>query len=313
MGEVLTKRQPKEVEIAFKLPTLVPASEFSIQTLTDAYNQTRVDYMVPMPLNADRLREYVNIYDVDMERSVVAMSGEQILGINMIGVRAGRSWVTRLGVLPVKRRRGAGEGMTRYLLGMSNQIGHKRTILEVIKGNIPAHTLFRKLGFYETRELLILRRPPNGDYETPDGKIEWLDAAAAIDLLSGYPEPLAWTNQPETYIHAGDAQGIRCALTGGHRGWMIFRKQKFYLTHFVLHTKAGDPVQVANALLANLHNKYPILDTHVENIAEDDPHLPVFQDFGYLEAFRRIEMYRDVAQVIRNAERGLRIVDHLKT
>jgi len=294
MDGLTTKHRKNEVEVAFIPPTLVPADEFSIQALTDAYNQTRVDYMVPMPLNADRLREYVQIYDIDMERSVVAMSGEQILGINMIGVRDERSWVTRLGVLPVKRRRGAGEGMTRYLLEMSRQLGHKRTILEVIKKNVPAHTLFRKLGFYETREFLIMRRPPNGDYQTPDGKIEWLEANPSIDLLNEYPEPLAWTNQPETYIRAGDAQGIRCELPEGHRGWMIFRKQKFYLTHFVLHTEAGDPFKVAQALLANLHNQYPILDTHVENIAEDDPHLPVFQDFGYLEAFRRIEMYRDV-------------------
>jgi ribosomal protein S18 acetylase RimI-like enzyme len=284
----------KDVEVAFTPPTMVPACEFSIETLTDAYNQTRVDYMVPMPLNADRLREYISIYDVDLERSVVATDGEQILGINMIGVREGRSWVTRLGVLPVKRRRGAGEGMTRYLLDMSQQVGHKRSILEVIKNNVPAHTLFRKLGFYEIRELLIMRRPPNGDYETPEGNIEWLEASAAIELLNHYPHPLPWTNQPETYRNAGDALGLRCDLPGGHQGWMIFRKQKFYLTHFVLHTVAGDPLKVAQGLLSNLHNRYPILDTHIENITEDDPHLPIFQDFGYLEAFRRIEMYRDI-------------------
>ncbi len=294
MGGNSTDCQTSKIELTFKLPTLVPASQFSIQSLTDAYNQTRVDYMVPMPLNADRLREYIAIYDVDMDRSVVARSGEQILGINMIGVRDGRSWVTRLGVLPVKRRQGTGEGMTRYLLEMSCQVGHKRIILEVIKDNVPAHTLFKKLGFCETRELLIMRRPPNGDYATPAGQIEWLDANPAIDLLAGYPEPLPWTNQPDTYIHASDAQGIRCELPDGHRGWMIFRKQKFYLTHFVLYTETGDPQKVAHVLLANLHNKYPILDTHIENIAEDDPHLPVFQDFGYLEAFRRIEMYRDI-------------------
>lgn len=304
MGGITIEHQQKELEFKLTLPTLVPASDFSIQTLTDAYNQTRVDYMVPMPLNADRLREYIHIYDVDMERSVVAMSGEQILGINMLGVRAGYSWVTRLGVLPVKRRRGAGEGMTRYLLEMSHQLGHPRAILEVIKDNVPAHTLFKKLGFYETREFLIMRRPPNGDYDTPEGQSEWLGANPAIDLLGDYPEPLAWTNQPETFIHAGDAEAIRCELPAGHRGWLIYRKQKFYLTHFVLHTEAGDPIKVAQVLLANLHNKYPILDTHVENITHDDPHLPVFQDFGYLEAFRRIEMYRDVDEVFSISNAG---------
>lgn len=293
VGKFSTDDRIKETDIQFMPPTLVPADQFTIQTLTDAYNQTRVDYMVPMPLNAARLAEYIQIYDVNMERSVVAMAGEQILGINMIGDRDGCSWVTRLGVLPVKRRQGSGEAMTRYLLEMSLQLGHHQTILEVIKNNIPAHTLFKKLNFHEIRELLVMRRPPNGDYKTPNGKIEWLSGNAAIDVLGTYPTSLPWTNQPETYINAGDAQGIRCELPEGHRGWMIFRKQKFYLTHFVLHTEAGDPPKVAQALLANLHNKYPILDTHIENIAEDDPHLPVFHDFGYLEAFRRIEMYRD--------------------
>jgi ribosomal protein S18 acetylase RimI-like enzyme len=286
---------PKVSEEEFMPPTLVPADQFTIQTLTDAYNQTRVDYMVPMPLNAARLAEYIEVYDINMERSVVAMAGEQILGINMIGDRTGRSWVTRLGVLPVKRRQGSGEAMTRYLLEMSQQLGHGRAILEVIKNNVPAHTLFKKLNFYEIRELLILRRPPNGDYKTPDAKIKWLPANAAIDLLGTYPVALPWTNHPETFINAGDAAGMRCELPDGDRGWMIFRKQKFYLTHFVMYTEAGDPIKVTQALLANLHNKYPILDTHIENIAADDPHLPVFYDFGYLEAFRRIEMYRDQA------------------
>ncbi len=294
VAEISTDRQYREIEVTYKPPTLVPANQFSIQTLTDAYNQTRVDYMVPMPLNAARLAEYIHIYDVDMERSVVAMNEDQILGINMIGIRAGCcSWVTRLGVLPVRRRLGSGEGMTRYLLEMSRQVGHKRIILEVIKNNLPAHTLFTKLGFLEKRELLVMRRPPNGDYETPHAEIKWLGATTAINLLGDYPKSLAWTNQPETYINAGDAQGISCELPEGHRGWMIFRKQKFYLTHFVLHTEAGKPTKVAQALLANLHNKFPVQDTHIENIAEDDPHLPVFRDFGYLEAFRRIEMYRD--------------------
>lgn len=85
------------------------ASEFTFEELTHAYNQTRIDYIVPMPMNVRRLQEYVHNYDVDMDRSVVAMSDGHILGISMLGVRPGRCWSTRLGVLPVKRRRGTGE------------------------------------------------------------------------------------------------------------------------------------------------------------------------------------------------------------
>ena len=38
---------------------IIPADRYTIEELTDLYNQTRVDYLVPMPMNADRLGEYV--------------------------------------------------------------------------------------------------------------------------------------------------------------------------------------------------------------------------------------------------------------
>lgn len=249
-----------------------------------------------MPLNAARLTEYIHNYDVDMERSVVSMYDHEILGINMLGIRKGRSWITRLGVLPVKRRQGSGESMTRHLLEITRKMGQKSITLEVIKDNFPAHNLFIKLGFRETRELLVMRRPPNGDHLTPQARIDWLAPDAITDLLAAYPHNLAWTNQPETYINFGDARAIYCKLPGGHRGWMIFRKDKFYLTHFILHTESGEPTKVAQALLATVHNKYPLLDTHIENIPVDDPHLPAFRFFGYLVAFRRIEMDKTIIQ-----------------
>ena len=119
VGGISADIHRKDFEVVFIPPTLVPASQFSIQSLTDAYNQTRVDYMVPMPLNAARLTEYIQIYDIDMERSVVAVNDGNVLGINMIGLRRDQTWITRLGVLPHERRHGAGEGMSRSDSGIS--------------------------------------------------------------------------------------------------------------------------------------------------------------------------------------------------
>ncbi len=79
------------------------ASAFTVEELVNAYNQTRVDYIVPMPMNVRRLNEYIHNYDVKLEHSAVAMSGEQILGLSMLGVRPGHCWCTRLGVLPGRR------------------------------------------------------------------------------------------------------------------------------------------------------------------------------------------------------------------
>ena len=52
---------------------IVPASHYTFEQLTEAYNQTRVDYLVPMPMNVARLREYAHAYDVDLDGSCVAV------------------------------------------------------------------------------------------------------------------------------------------------------------------------------------------------------------------------------------------------
>lgn len=274
--------------------TLIPANEFTIEELTHAYNQTRVDYLVPMPMNVKRLADYVHHYDVDMNCSVVAVDGKEMLALGMLGVRPGRSWITRLGVLPVRRRAGVGEAIMRHMLAKSDGMNTPLCILEVIKNNAPAHQLFLKLDFHETRELLILRRPPGSPQESPAGEQHWMEEDEALRFLKSHPTPQAWTNHTETYLHSGDVQGLQVEVNGS-RGWMIFRRQKFLLSHFVMYTEQGDPHTIGLELLRCLHQKYPLMDTYVENIAENDPQLQAMYDVGYIEAFRRIEMYRHLS------------------
>jgi ribosomal protein S18 acetylase RimI-like enzyme len=269
---------------------LAPASQFTIEEITLAYNQTRIDYMVPMPMNVARLASYVKVYDIDMERSWVAVDGDKILGLAMLGVRPGRTWVTRLGVLPVHRRAGTGEALTRALLAETRALGRPAALLEVIKGNQPAHALFQKVGFRETRELYILRRPPGQPPGDPPGRANWLEKEEALDLLCGHPVRPAWTNEIDSFINAGDAQGLEVHLGGGERGWMAFRRQKFLLSHFVLRTESGDPRRVAGALVAHLYSRFPHIDTFVENVPASDEHLPALMTLGFMEVFRRVEM-----------------------
>jgi ribosomal protein S18 acetylase RimI-like enzyme len=280
-----TSRQAEDPNIG-----LVPANQFTIEELTHAYNQTRVDYLVPMPMNAARLAAYIKIYDVDMDHSWVAIDGEDILGLAMLGVRPGRTWITRLGVLPNRRRHGTGEAMVRSLLEDTYSLGRPVSMLEVIKGNLPAHALFTKVGFRETRELLILRRPPGLPPVEAPGRASWLEKEEAMDLLCSHPARPAWTNEMESYLNAGDAQGLEVKLGMGGRGWIIFRRQKFLLSHFIFYTETGDPHAVGTSLVAHLYNRFPQIDTYIENIPLDDPHLPSLLQLGFLEVFRRVEM-----------------------
>jgi len=280
---------------------LVPASRFTIEELTRAYNQTRVDYMIPMPMNVIRLTEYIQVYDVDLQQSLVALSSDQILGLGMLGLRPGRTWITRLGVLPVKRRQGVGRALMDALLVNSENLSTDVTTLEVIKNNIPAYNLFVNTGFKDTGELLVLRRPPGPPPHPPSGEPRWLERAEALALLNMRHGPQSWITETASLAHAEDMLGLAITLADGSRGWLVFQQQKFRmfsvsLSRLSIHTERGDAVRVGRGLLAHLHERYPSLDTHTENLPVDDPHLPAFFETGYLESFRRIEMYRPSAR-----------------
>jgi len=272
---------------------LVPASRFTIEQLTALYNKTRVDYMVPMPMNVARLADYLHLYDIDLDHSFVAMQGEEMLGVAMLGVRQQRAWITRLGVLPTTRRHGAGHKLVKGLMSAADSLGLPLIMLEVIKNNVPAHQLFLKLGFRETGELLVLRRSPR--IPPPDPVVadaQRLDRTDSLVLVGHDRGMQPWTNQSESLTNAQEVSGIRLTLADGSRGWLVYQRQKFLLTRFAFKTERGAPLTVGHALLTHLHSQYPRLDTQIENLQVGDPHLPAFYDMGYMESFRRIEMWR---------------------
>ena len=98
---------------------MIEAYHFTYEQLVDAYNQTRIDYVVPMPMNVARMKEYSRVYDIDLARSVVALEDNIMQGLGMLGVRDNRTWITRLGVLPVGRRKGVGRAIMEELLRQS--------------------------------------------------------------------------------------------------------------------------------------------------------------------------------------------------
>ena len=270
---------------------LIPASAFSYEELTEAYNNTRVDYLVPMPMNASRLREYVENYDVDMDSSVVAVDGNEILGLGMLGVRERRAWITRLGIIRSKRRQGTGWLLVAHLLDQARQKNADYILIEVIKNNLPAHTLFLKAGFRETRELLVLRRPPGPvKIEAPAAEIKTLGYAEALHLIENRASTPSWIDEKESLINAGNLAAFYAILADGSKGWLVYQNTVFQLGRLVLQTDEGNPLNVGRALLHHLHWVHPAQDTKTENLPNYDPHWPAFKELGYLEVFDRIEM-----------------------
>ncbi len=269
---------------------LIPANTFSYEELTEAYNHTRVDYIVPMPMNAAKLREYVETYDVDMAASAVAVDGNEILGLAMLGVRQRRAWITRLGVIRSNRRRGTGQGLVEHLVRQALEKEAAYIIIEVIENNTPAYELFLKNGFKDTRDLLVLRRPPYDLESNPEVGLITLDEAAARQLLKARRSVPSWLDEYESLVNAGGLGAYQATLPDGSHGWLVYQETPFQLGRLVLQTEVGDPGDVGQALLRELHARHPYLDTKLENIPVDDPHWPAFKALDYMISFRRNEM-----------------------
>ncbi len=274
-----------------KPPRLVPASRFTFDELVAAYNQTRVDYIVPMPMNAARLREYVHDYDVDLDLSAVALEDDRILGLAMLGVRPGLTWVTRLGILPVKRRRGTGQLLTEHLIAESHRLNVPCITLDVIKGNTPAECLFHKLGFRNVHELMVVRRPPGfPPHNVGPYTFQMPGTQQALGFLRRRQDTPSWLTDTPSLRNANHTTALCVELKNGGQGWAVYQETTFQLRRLILHTETGDPHQVGLALLHALHTCHPTIDTIRENLPVDDPHWPAMQEMGYIESFRRTEM-----------------------
>ena len=270
----------------------VPTSQYNFTELADIYSRAREDYIVPMPMNARRMEDYVTAYDVDLASSFVAMDTEdgEINGICMLGVRDDRTWITRLGVIPDRRRRRSGLFLMEAEIEASQRLGKDFVQLEVIKGNDPAHRLFTKLGFEVTRELLVIRRPPGAVDPSlvPEMTIEPIEGEKVFHLLEKREAGAAWTEQTASLRNAGKMLGLCVTLPDGEEGWIVFQKTAFQLSHFVFAPDISDAMM--SALLAAVHTTYNMQDTKVENVPVLHPTWQAYQKFGYVVAFGRIEM-----------------------
>jgi ribosomal protein S18 acetylase RimI-like enzyme len=279
---------------------LVPASKFTYEELTHAYNQTRVDYLVPMPMNVARLKEYSRVYDVDLDSSVVVVDWENdnlIYGLGMLGVRDNRGWITRLGVLPFGRRMGIGGQLMDGLIASAARLRLAQVWLEVIKDNDPAHRMFRRYGFVETRELVVARRPPNPEdrpnIEDRVKRVTPLNHEDAIILLSHRQERANWLNQTKSMQNVHNLSGLLVELRNGGRGWVTYHAGLLQITRIIVEVTVGDPTEVTATVLQVLHQRYKRQDAIAENMCDDAQWLG-FQQAGYFESFRRIEMVKEM-------------------
>jgi ribosomal protein S18 acetylase RimI-like enzyme len=273
---------------------LLPADRLTIDELTLVYNESRSDYIVPMPMSAERLSEYMRLYDVDLRASWVVADDESYIGLGMLGVRDDRAWITRIGVVPRGRRRGAGSAITEALMNAAFDRDLSTIWLEVIVGNRPAYRMFLKNGFQYTRELVVGRRAPrlgpNASPQPHTRHVQHVGKGVALRLLEEREERPNWLNETESMQNVHDLRGLVVEFDDNRAGWVTFRADRLMLTHVYTGVTRGDQQQVSQMLLDLLHSQYRRLDAYVENLPADEPMWSGFERAGYFDTFRRNEM-----------------------
>jgi len=155
---------------------LVPASTFAPPHLAEIFNAGYEGYAVPIHLDEASYLAMIDSWDIDLERSRVAIRDDEPVGIAQLGVRGERAWIGGIGVAASARRGGIGRALMEGVLA----VAPPRVTLEVIEDNEPAIRLYEDLGFVRTRVLEV-----------------WsLTAVPLVDVSSVAPSPLGQPDLP---------------------------------------------------------------------------------------------------------------------
>jgi GNAT superfamily N-acetyltransferase len=197
---------------------LRPSTELSHGELAALFTAAYEGYFVPFAVDEATLRYMVDVFDLDLGRSLVAFDDGAPVGLANLGRRGARTWLGGVGVVASRRGEGIGELLTRRLLEQAGEAGATEMVLEVIVENRAAISLYDKLGFIRTRELEVLslaaEEPNATDVEAAsldaartlvrerrEAEEPWQRADATVDrLVQRDPAPEA--------IVAGDAAAV---------------------------------------------------------------------------------------------------------
>lgn len=200
---------------------LVPADSVDLDALTALFNGAYSDYFVPLKLDRGGLELTIDICDIDLAASRVALADGEPVAFAFLALRGDEAWVGGMGTLPTHRRRGLGEQALKEVLTEAQARGARSVRLEVIEQNEPARRLYEKLGFRRERDLAVWildSAPPQitkAQPADPVGAHSWIKANRHVH------EP--WQRADETLEHMQARGLVYEALTVDGEGAALYR------------------------------------------------------------------------------------------
>jgi ribosomal protein S18 acetylase RimI-like enzyme len=139
-------------------------SDEDSDSLYDCFLAAFSDYEVDMQMSREQFRQRIVRDGVCLEMSAGAFDAKRMIGfcINGVGLWQGieTAYDAGTGVIREYRGRGVGKELFAFLTPRLKDKGIKQYLLEVLTSNTPAASLYRKLGFVDTRRLAVFRSEP---------------------------------------------------------------------------------------------------------------------------------------------------------
>jgi GNAT superfamily N-acetyltransferase len=130
----------------------------SLEEYAAAFTASFSGYFFPMVIDVALLARKVRVEQHDLEHSLIAYRGGEIVGIAALAVRGDVGWVGGFGIVPEERGRGRGRELMSALLGQARGCNLRRLTLEVLAQNTGARRLYESAGMRVVRDLFILTR-----------------------------------------------------------------------------------------------------------------------------------------------------------
>lgn len=142
--------------------TITSALPWSLLALSRAFAQSFEGYLVPIADDPLGFAQRVRSEQIDIAASLLAVAGDEVVGVALIARRGDVARVAALGVVPGWRGQRVGALLLQAALDAARTRGEREMRLEVFEQNEPAVRLYRSLGFAVRRRLVGYERPAGG-------------------------------------------------------------------------------------------------------------------------------------------------------
>ena len=176
-------------------------SDADFDSLYDCFLAAFSDYEVDMQMLREQFRQRIVRDGVRLTLSAAAFDDERMVGFCINGAGMWRGTETAYdagtGVVREYRGRGIGKQLFAFLTPRLKSEGVKQYLLEVLTSNTAAASLYRKLGFVDTRRFAVFRSSDTRIKRRRDFSIERVEKPnwqLYESFWDGYP---SWQNSIE--------------------------------------------------------------------------------------------------------------------